>query len=133
MSETYWRQKLSKIGVSPLPGEICERLTDKLCEDQGLSKYELPMVMGSQYEKQIRTTIESLHSYGVFHGDLHEGNIVLRSDEVLFIDYEHTVLITDLEDPEIFKQACDFLELEKNGYPMTIEGLLLRESEMPFI
>nr|WIL03859.1 serine/threonine kinase [Cedratvirus plubellavi] len=39
-------------------------------------------------KKQIRNLIDKMHQAGVYHGDLHQGNIVVKDNILRFIDFE---------------------------------------------
>ena len=138
--EKYWRNILYPLKLSPKFGDNkLKTLHKQLCIIQNLDDIDdIPNVLNSKYAKIIKDKISLLHSYGIIHGDLHIDNIVIDdNDDILFIDFETTKYINNDSAPKKyhldFKKASDFLELKLNGYDLTIDGLLKRELDMPFI
>ena len=127
-SETKWRRILHPYGLAPLEGAILPLFYDLLCKQQGLDVDDDPTPDFRMYKAQIQAQIDKMHSLGIFHGDLHWKNIVFDGQKPLFIDFEYTTKITDMD----LEFVDSFLELEANGYEKSVTGALAREREMPF-
>lgn len=127
-AEKKWREALPRITAPPTT-ERYPPLFDILEAEQGTDD---PTILGTRWEKPIREKIVAMHELGIFHGDLHIQNIVVIDNEPYFIDFEHTTKIKDINKKKL-KWFVEFLELEEYGYPKTIEGIIARENEMPFV
>lgn len=125
--ERYWRSVLHPLALAPRPDERCRLLVDVLPYED-----DEPILAGTKYESEVREKIHILHSRGIFHGDCHIYNLVLLANgSVGFIDFEYTRKIADI--PRVESEYHEFLQTEKYGFPLSIEGLLQREMEMPFV
>jgi len=131
--EVFWRSLLyPKTLAPPVSVRDLTYVYDKHVKEQHPGK---PFSLrGSRFEAAIRRKIKQLHQLGIFHGDMHKDNIVVddSTDEVYFIDFEHTMFIKDMKQEDI-QRMCKFLDLPNYGYPNTLQGLLDREMDMPFV
>jgi RIO-like serine/threonine protein kinase len=131
--EFFWRTLLYPHTLAP-PTNVHD-LTYVYCKHVNEQHPNKPLTLrGSRFEVVIRRKVKQLHQMGIFHGDLHKDNIVIddRTDEIYFIDFEHTMFIKDMKEKDI-QRMCKFLEMETYGYPNTLQGLLDREMDMPFM
>jgi tRNA A-37 threonylcarbamoyl transferase component Bud32 len=74
------------------------------------------------YRDLIIDKIRSIHNLGIYHGDIHEENIVIRGNDVRIIDYGTTRFISDIDN-------LDFYETAEGLIPSSIEELLRLELE----
>ena len=123
--EDDWRNILSEQNISPKPGIFFEKMWDRLNKEQGLEKDNIPVVP-DYMEIKIRDKIEKMHNMGIYHGDLHGGNIVITpDDDILFIDFEYTCYITDIIKNDIVLDFFTyFLEPDVYDIQNDIKGLL---------
>ena len=126
--EIKWRKILVGIAAPPTI-ERYPLLFDILEEEQ---KTDDPKILGTIWEGPIRQKIRKMHEMGIVHGDLHIQNIVVIDNKPYFIDFEYTMKIKNIDEEKI-RWFSEFLELKEYGYPETIEGILDRENEMPFV
>ena len=68
-------------------GFICEELQGRFAEP-------------GDYD-QCRDALQKLHSYGCVHGDLNKFNIIITANGPRFIDFEKSMLDTNLSDAEL--------------------------------
>ena len=95
---------------------------------------DVPKMKRRFYIEAIKDKIRQLHRLGIFHGDIHEENIVIRDDDVRIIDYGLSQKIEDIRqdylDHSMYLISSDKGEI----YPKNVEELLEFESlEVDFI
>jgi RIO-like serine/threonine protein kinase len=54
-----------------------------------------------KYREQLIYKLNLIHSLGVLHNDIKVGNIVIKDDEALFLDFSNSIVCAD---PHLFEQ-----------------------------
>ena len=113
--------------------------------DVGNNRYELkieeyPYMLADMpnrkiYESKIIDLVRKLHSYGIFHGDISEENIVIDPDtnDIRLIDFGLSQFISDiniisyeeyLENPELAPSYCGERSDNPELFPSSLSDVL---------
>lgn len=79
---------------------------------------DIPMENRYHYSNAIRDKVMQLHSLGIYHGDLHEENIVIDGSDVRIIDYGMSKFISLIDEYNM-----NAYETER-GIPTSVQELL---------
>jgi RIO-like serine/threonine protein kinase len=99
---------LAPLGLSPL------------VEENNLPRLQdiLTIKTADYWKPKVAKVVERLHELGIYHGDLHLGNIVIKNDQILLIDFEATYYLEEFTYWLFFKDYItskkDFLDRFEN-------------------
>ncbi|KAI3648076.1 hypothetical protein MP228_005930 [Amoeboaphelidium protococcarum] len=98
--------------LSGLQGTVIPRLLARLSIDgwieaimiERLERVSTVADIQAHY-RQLRDSLQTIHKNGVAHGDVARRNIMWKGDQLLFIDFGHAKLASQMSEQE-FQQIC---------------------------
>lgn len=100
-------------------------IEDKLIIITEYLPYKLTRDIAIKKEKDISKWISSIHDMGIYHGDLHGGNIMINNNgEMRIIDFETMFYKDELNDRLIiewinkgfYMKVLEYINFEKNNF-----------------
>lgn len=116
-SEIKLLNKVSEIINSPKPFEYSKENSFQIkmpfINGEKLSEYldSFPLNKQKRICRKIGESVEKLHASNIIHGDLTTSNMILKNDEVFFIDFGLGYISNKIEDKAVdihlFKEALE--------------------------